>query len=127
MQLTFNTLVVDISAALNAIKLYQAGEFQKAIDSIQCVLDLEPNNWDARLMLAACYYKTGQFASAHRAFQLICDRTTCEEVRAKAKEGAEVTAAKITGNHIRPAIPAEFGCHIELLGMKQAPKQMSWL
>lgn len=126
MKLTFNTLVVDLSVALKAIKLYQSGEFKQSISAIQDVLDLEPNNWDARLMLAVCYYKTGQYAAALRAFQLIADKTDCIEIRRKANEGVHVTAAKLDNRHNRPAFPAEFGCHVELHGMSKEP-QLTWM
>lgn len=125
MSLTFNTIVLDVSVALNAINHYQAGKYKEAIEALQCVLDLEPHNWDARLMLAACYYKTAQYVSASRAFQYIVDCTDNADVRKKAQEGAQVSAAKMNKRDFTE-IPPEFGCHVEML-QKTQPKTMSWL
>ena len=125
--LTFNTTSLDVSVALNAVRYYQSGNFQQAIDSLQLVLDVEPNNWDARLMLGACYYKSGQFVSAHRVFQFIADKTDKPQIRTKAAEGAQVCAAKLDNRLTMPGvIPAEFGCYVEFSGVKTA-KPMSWL
>ncbi len=125
MKQTFNTFVSDLSVALTAINLYQAGEYRKAISHIQEILDLEPNNWDARLMLAVCFYKTGQHASAIRAFQVIAEKTNCDDIRKKANEGTAVCTAKLDKRNERSAIPAEFSCYIEVFG-KTEP-QLSWV
>ncbi|MBX9571871.1 MAG: tetratricopeptide repeat protein [Candidatus Obscuribacterales bacterium] len=125
--LTFNTTSLDVSVALNAIKHYQAGNYKQAIDSLQLVLDCEPENWDARLMLGACFYKSGQYVSAHRVFQFLCDKTNNLEIRRKAAEGVQACTAKMDNRHSMPGdIPAEFGCYVEFSGVRQA-KAMSWL
>lgn len=125
--LTFNTTSLDVSVALDAIKHYQAGNFNLAINSLQMVLDCEPDNWDARLMLGACFYKSGQYMSAHRIFQFLCDKTTNLEIRLKATEGVQVCAAKMDKRLSMPGdIPAEFGCYVEFSGARQV-KTMSWL
>ncbi len=127
MKLTFNTLIADVSIALKAINNYRAGSYEQAITSLHDILDSEPMNWDARLMLAACYYKTEQWSSAHRAFAFIVSRTNDNDIRAKALEGQQVTSAKLNNWIGRPGeLPAEFGCFVERLNQ---PKQraMSWL
>ncbi|MBX9567911.1 MAG: tetratricopeptide repeat protein [Candidatus Obscuribacterales bacterium] len=107
------------------MNLYQAGEYRKAISHIQEILDLEPSNWDARLMLAVCFYKTGQHGAAIRAFQTITERTNCDEIRAKSEEGLAVCTAKLERRNERSAIPSEFSCYIEVFG-KTEP-QLSWV
>lgn len=126
MALTFNTLVLDLSVALQTVRDYQSGNFQRAIDNLQLVLDCEPANWDARLMLAACYYKSGQFFLALRAFQYIYDKTTNLDVRQKALEGVQVTSMKLERRLDNRGIPAEFGCYAEVFGQKQAPP-LGWM
>ena len=126
MKHTFNTFVADLSVAINAVSLYQTGDFRKAINAIQDVLDLEPNNWDARLMLAVCYFKTGQHGAALRAFQLIADKTDCPDIREKAQEGLAVCSNKLDKRFDNSGLPAEFGCYIELFG-KKPDQQISWL
>lgn len=124
---TFNTLISDLSVVVEAINLYQAGRFREAMSALLQLLDTEPNNWDARLMLAVCYYKTGQIASAHRAFSLIVEKTDSLEIRLKALEGAELMTAKLEGRNTHAAMPPEFGCHVELHGVRREPMQLSWL
>lgn len=128
MKLTFNTLVVDVSVALKAINRYQAGAYKEAISDLQCILDLEPRNWDARVMLAACFYKTGQYSSAQRAFQFIADKSESVEARAKAMEGLQATNAKLDprGSGMS-ALPPEFGCHIERINVPQPQRGPNWL
>lgn len=124
---TFNTLVHNLSTVVNVVNLYQSGKFRDAIALLQEILDVEPNNWDARLMLAVCFYKTGQVAAAHRAFQLIVEKTTDLGIRQKALEGVDVTRAKLLGHHVPTAMPAEFGCHVEALGVVRRDNHFSWL
>ncbi|MBY0549044.1 MAG: tetratricopeptide repeat protein [Candidatus Obscuribacterales bacterium] len=124
MNLTLNTLVADLSVALKALEHYQSGRFRDAIEDLQSVLDFEPQNWDARLMLAASYYKTQQWSAAYRTFQYIAANAVDNEIRLKASEGMQVTQSKLTAN--RCGLPAEFGCDTELLRAKYSEK-ISWL
>ncbi len=125
--LTFNTLIVDISVALKAINFYQSGQFEEAISELQSVLDYEPKNWDARLMLAACYYKTKQWSAAHRVFQFIEAQSNNAGIKQKAAEGIRVCDGKMKNWHgSASTVPAEFGCFVERWNIE--PKQeMSWL
>lgn len=128
MTLTFNTLIADVSVALKAINLYQAGSYKEAIVELQCILDYEPTNWDARLMLAACYYKTGQLPSALRAFQFIKDRCDKTEVKKRAEEGIEATTAKIEKRDTgRSALPAEYGLYVDRINSTTTNRGPSWL
>lgn len=127
MKLTFNTLIADVSVALKAINSYRAGCFEEAISCLQDILDVEPTNWDARLMLGACYYRLGQWSAAHRAFSYIVAKTDNIEIRAKAQEGQQVAASKLSNWIGNPAeLPAEFGCYVERVG-KPKVQPMSWL
>lgn len=126
MKLTFSTFVADLSLTLDAVNLYQSGEFRRAINHIQAVLDLEPSNWDARLMLAVCFFKTGQHGAAIRAFQVIADKAACPDIRQKALEGLKVCSAKLERAFDHPAAPAEFGSHVEKIGAHKSI-QLSWI
>ncbi len=122
MELNFNTQNVDISVALKALSLYRAGEFSQATCALLEVLDNEPKNWQARLMLGACYYKTAQFASAGRCFRFVYENASDEESRKKGLEGLLATNAKLEKKI--GTIPDEFGAHEERSG--HVPKA-SWL
>lgn len=95
MNLTFDTDIVDAKVALRALKHYEAGDFGNAISTLLEILDIEPKNWQARLMLAVCYYKTSQFISAQRAFQYIYENTSERDMRKKGLEGLQATKAKL--------------------------------
>ncbi len=126
MKLTFNTMVADLSVALNAIEHYQAGRFTQAINDLQSVLDFEPNNWDARLMLGACFYKTQQWSAAHRTFDYIASKCIDSEIRTKAHEAVQVTTAKLNKwNTV--GLPLEFGCDVELQPVQSTREPISWL
>lgn len=127
MKLTFNTMVADLSVALSAINHYQSGLFTEAINDLQSVLDFEPKNWDARLMLGACYYRTQQWSAAHRTFDFIASKCTDSDIRAKAQEAVQVTTAKLNKwNAV--GLPREFGCDIDLLPSASANLEpISWL
>jgi Flp pilus assembly protein TadD len=105
-QLTFNTQNVNIAVALRALDNYRSGNYTEAITALNEVLDVEPNNWDARLMLGACFYKLDQQFSAQSAFRLICENATDPAVRNKAREGLIASGGK-TGRRIE--IPQEWG------------------
>jgi thioredoxin-like negative regulator of GroEL len=122
MNLTFNTeIAANISVVLKALELYQNRQFQQAIEPLLDVLDTEPKNWDARLMLAACYYKTDQFAAAERAFRLITEQSRDLELRSKARHGLQVISAKRSKRG--PELPPEWGCTADQFAMPEA----SWL
>jgi hypothetical protein len=121
MDLSFNTTSVDVSVALKALKHYRAREFNLAIEALLSVLDVEPRNWDARLMLGCCYYKTNQFGSAHRAFKMIYDRCLDADLKQKAADGMRASEAKLGKTN---DIPLEFGAVVE----RMVPQKIiSWL
>lgn len=105
-QLTFNTQNVNISVALKALEAYRAGKYTEAIAGLVEVLDMEPQNWDARLMLGASYYKSGQYFAAQCAFRLVCERAPEQDIRIKGREGLLAASAR-TGKGLQ--IPEEFG------------------
>lgn len=128
MTLTFNTLIADVSVALRAINFYQSGSYKDAIGDLQSILDYEPCNWDARLMLAACFYKTGQLPAAHRAFSFIKDRCDKDDVRNRAMEGLEATNAKLEKRDTSmSALPAEYGLYVERVNAPSQQRGPSWL
>lgn len=106
MQLTFNTQNVNIAVALRALNSYRSGKYKEASVALLEVLDAEPKNWDARLMLGACYYKLSQYFSAQCAFRIICEQATDASVRARAREGLLASSGKLEK---RVDIPLEFG------------------
>ena len=121
MEFTFNTQIVDVSVALNALRMYREGDYRRAITHLIDVLDTEPNNWQARLMLGASYYKTGEYAAAQRVFRFLYEKCPEEELKRKAFEGSQAAGIKMT----KPQdLPPEFGCYVD---RKPVPKRASWL
>ena len=106
MDFTFNTQIVDVSVAVNALKFYRDGDYKQSITQLLQVLDMEPNNWQARLMLGACYYKTAQFSAAQRAFRFLYDKCPDSDLKRKAMEGVQASTAKLQKSE---ELPAEFG------------------
>ncbi len=120
MNLTFNTeIAANITVVLEALNYYQNREFTQAIEPLLNVLDAEPKNWDARLMLAACYYKTNQNAAAERAFRLICENAEDSEMRTKAAEGLRAVAVRFSKRTVE--LPAEFGCSVDRITQPEVP------
>ena len=123
MDLSFNTSNVDVSIALKALRYYRAKEFGQAIEALLEVLDVEPRNWDARLMLGSCYYKTGQFGSAHRVFKMIHDRCLEPQLKQKAIDGMQAAERKLQKG--TKELPLEFG---EMMPDHNAPQKIvAWL
>jgi len=52
MKITFDTQIVNVSDAPNEPKLYSDGDYKQAMSRLVEVLDKEPNNWQARLVLS---------------------------------------------------------------------------
>ncbi|HEY9790078.1 MAG TPA: tetratricopeptide repeat protein [Candidatus Obscuribacterales bacterium] len=98
MDIKFSTQIIDVSVALKALQQYRDGEYKQAIETLLVILETEPNNWDARLMLAASYFGTSQFAAAERSFQTVLDKCPVDELREKARAGVESSLAQLTGN-----------------------------
>jgi len=111
MNLTFDIEIVDAKVALRALKQYEEGNFGEAIRTLLEILDLEPKNWQARLMLAVCYYKTKQFISAERTFRFIYDQASERDLRKRGLEGLQATKAKLERN--QAGIPAEIASYFE--------------
>lgn len=85
------TGLIERSAVTDGYKLYKEGAFRDAIPKMQCVLDMEPNNWLARLILGACFARSGQQYAADCAFRHIMDNCKDEEIRERARLAAEAT------------------------------------
>jgi tetratricopeptide (TPR) repeat protein len=84
MEFTVNTTFLDANSALQAYRDYKLGNFDEAIAGLIPILDVEPRNWQARLFLGVCYYKTGQKFGALRAFRFVYDNCTDNELKQKA-------------------------------------------
>lgn len=111
MHLTFDTNNVEASIALRALDNYRAGRFNETIADLLNILDVEPRNWQGRLMLGACYFKTSQFASAERAFRNVWENCQEAELRERALIALQVTQDKLhkkSASYQMP-VPAEFG------------------
>jgi thioredoxin-like negative regulator of GroEL len=120
MEITFNTHNADATVALKALNLYKAKQYNEAIPALTEILDYEPGNWDARLLLAACYYRTQQFLTAQRIFRYISDSCPDRLTRLKAVEATNVIASKL--DHKSDSLPPEFGSYAS-----RVPGQISWL
>jgi cytochrome c-type biogenesis protein CcmH/NrfG len=110
MDITFNSQNADAALALKALQHYRAKDYKPAQNCLLELLDVDPKNWHARLLLAVCYYKTSQLATAARAFQFIYDGCNDDDVRRKAQEGLRVSQAAMQG---KQQMPAEFGRYVE--------------
>jgi thioredoxin-like negative regulator of GroEL len=119
MNITFDTKIVDVSVALKALALFRKREYREASRTLQDILDYEPKNWQARLMLGVCYFKTQQYAAASRVFRFIYENCPLLEEKQKAFEAFRACTAK---EQTHKDIPAEFGCYID-----RKPQVTSWL
>ena len=122
MEFTFNTQIVDVSVALNALKLYKAGQYKDATAKLLDIIDVEPKNWDARLMLGACYFKTEQFGAAQRAFRFIYENCPLSDNKSRALEGMQAATFKLQP---QKHLPMEFGGYVER--NVQNISRLSWI
>jgi tetratricopeptide (TPR) repeat protein len=112
---------MDPRIASKALSLYLKGQYTQAIVELVELLDGDGKNWQARILLAACYYKTGQFDAAQRGFRFLCEN--CPELNLKQKAFEAMQASHVS--MLLPVkVPAEFGLHVD---HKLAMKQSSWL
>jgi thioredoxin-like negative regulator of GroEL len=106
MDLNIKTEQIDASVALVAHRLYKEGQYREAIPVLQDILDMEPLNWQCRLFLAACYFKTAQPMAAERALRFVYEKCPDESLKQKACFAMQAvnaaTAKKIF-------VPLEFG------------------
>lgn len=122
MGLSFNTENREAGVGLKAFQLYTSKKYSEAISAFNLILDFEPKNWDARLLLGACYYKTKQYITAQRVFNNIAENCDNLEIRSKARQALRSTQMQI--EHGSTDLPPEFGCYNNP-GMKSLVK--SWL
>lgn len=107
MDITLLTVQVDASVALRAHSLYKSGSYSEAMRVLMDILDIEPNNHQARLYLGACYFKTGQSMAASRALRAVYEKASDPLIRQKACLALQIVSAEITSK--LNSIPAEFG------------------
>ncbi len=124
MEFTFNTYTVDATIALRALKNYRAGDFHNAAQDLLNILDHEPRNWQARLMLGACYFKTKQYGAAQRVFRHMCENSSDAELREKAWIGLQTTTDKLTKK--THEMPLEFGDCVVRVEPKTWLSDASW-
>lgn len=105
--ITFDTQNVDVAHALEALEAYRSGNFELAIAALSNVLDVEPENWQARLMMSVCYYKTRQYGAAQWSFRIVYEKATDLETRKLGLEGLQASNAKLMD------CPAEFSSFFE--------------
>ena len=132
MNLTFNTQSVDVSVALKALNQYRAAEFEPAIATLLIVLDAEPDNWQARLMLGVCYYRTKQYFAAQWSFRHVYERTTDLASKKMGLEGLQATAAKLAeppeefaGMYER-TLPRPFFAWLDFTACSQTNSRKAW-
>lgn len=111
MEITIITAEINAEVALSALRCYRNGQFKDALGKLQDILDVEPTNWQARLYLAACFFKTAQPAAAQRTLRYIYDNCPDETLRKKAFEALRVINAETT--HKTFEVAAEFGGVVE--------------
>lgn len=122
MEISFNTQNREAAVGLKALQQYKAKQYNDAIASFTEILDYEPGNWDARLLLAACYYKSGQFMTAQRIFTFIDNNCILAEIVSKARQALRSTQSQLERGTTE--LPPEFGCYGKP-GMKYISS--SWL
>ena len=105
-KINITTTSIDISVGLNAFQCYQRGDYKQALVHLLEILDVEPQNWQARLYLAVCYTKTEQMHAAQRAFRFIYDNCKDGEFRSKALTALHAVNAQLAGEQ---KLPEEFG------------------
>ena len=93
MDFSINTSQVDAMVALKAYTLYKSAQYSDAIPVLEAILDFEPKNWQARLFLAACWFKTNQPMTAQRALKFVHDNCPDAELKQKAALALEFIQA----------------------------------
>lgn len=112
MDFTVNTQFLDANIALQAYRDYKEGRYNEAIAGLLPILDVEPRNWQARLFLGVCYYKTGQKFGASRAFRYVYDNCNDVELKQKACLALQSVRAEIETTEAR----SSFGGYGEQAG-----------
>lgn len=106
MELGMNTAEFT-SNAVSAYREYKSGNYQKALPILQDVLDFEPDNWMARLLLGVCFYKCGQPMASVRAFRLVYERCQESPIKQKACLALQAVTATLQKHNIE--MPLEWG------------------
>lgn len=107
MDLQITTTQLDVSVALNAYRLYKAGEHSQAIPVLQDILDAEPNNHQARLFLGSCFFKSGQNFASQGAFRYVFQNAADPDIRQKACLALQIVNSALQRK--TSEIPLEFG------------------
>lgn len=126
----FGNANVDVSKLVSGLRLYVEKDYRHAISPLTDVLDAFPENWDARLMLSACYYKTGQIFAAQRGFRYLYQHCPIDHLKSKSLEALRASLIRVVKK-----LPAEFGCEewqpvqarISWIEEHLHPKQDMWI
>lgn len=84
------------------IVAYRDKEFKKAIESLQQVLDVEPQHWRAKLYLAMSYFHSGEVFTAYRHFAYLKDNCIDAEIRAKAESALKAMSSQVQAQGVMP-------------------------
>jgi thioredoxin-like negative regulator of GroEL len=106
MQITITTTQLDASVALKAYKSFKDADYQTASSRLLEILDVEPQNWQARLMLAVCYHKMGQQFASERALRFVYNGCPDSDLKQKACLALQSLAAHVDSVKLKPV---EFG------------------
>src|SRR5438552_2164650 len=107
MDIKFSTTQLDASLVLGAYKAFKDGNFESAGKSLLEILDVEPRNWQARLLLACCYSKSKQNFAAQRALRFVYENCSDDpDLKAKACLALQSLNAKMEAEK---GSAAEFG------------------
>ena len=98
MSTPLTTREIDTTNVLSAYRLYKANMFREATSLLLEILDFEPQNWQARLFLAACYLKTGQPGAAQRSFRMVYDNCPDADLKQRACLALQLASAKLQQN-----------------------------
>ena len=74
---------------IEAIINYRKRDFERAAAALYDLLDREPENVEARLLLASCLLLAAQFFLAERAFDYVVEHAIEPEVRLQGRRGLE--------------------------------------
>lgn len=95
-QLTQEALLGLVDAGVFA---YKSKEFKSALEKLQRVLDVEPQNWRAKLYLAMSYYHSGEIFTAYRHFLFLRDNCTDSEIRGKAESALAAMSSQMQASN----------------------------
>jgi hypothetical protein len=101
--INFNTTQLDASLVVNAYAFYKSGDYERAISALLGLLNIEPRNWQARLILGACYFHVNQKPAAQQAFRFVHDNCHDHDIARKAGLALQTVNAELLKDVMPPA------------------------